>query len=76
MCALCPLASSSLGVWFDWTVCECSLIGSSLEQRHTLQICSEALWTLSLRSGQDVILETMVSPAVMKESTPAIRSHI
>ena len=36
---------------------------------------SEALWTLSLRSGQDVILETTVSPAVMKESTPEVRSH-
>ena len=65
--ALYQLHSPSLVAWLDLNVCEFYLICSSLEQLHTLQICSEALWTQSLHSGQEVVLEMISSPAVMKE---------
>lgn len=65
--ALSHLHSPSLVAWLDLNVCEFYLICSSLEQLHTPQICSEALWTLSLHSGQEVVLQMISSAAVMKE---------
>lgn len=65
--ALSRLHSPSLVAWIDLNVCEFYLICSSLEQLHTPQMCSEALWTLSLHSGQEVVLEMISSAAVMKE---------